>query len=217
MHIPGEFGIPLWFDLAATALFAITGAAVAIQRGYDYVGIFALAFVTGIGGGILRDAVFLQLGTPAALRDWRYTAAIAVATILAIVFARRIARVSIENAGFAFVDAVALGMYAAIGVQKSLDAHVGLLAAVIVGVLNAVGGGVIRDVLAQRPAMLFQPSQIYGLAALAGCLTFVAIVEFAPFEQSVAGACAVVVTVALRMLAVRFNWRTRAITVISSP
>jgi len=108
-------------------------------------------------------------------------------------------------------------MYAAIGVQKSLDAHVGLLAAVIVGVLNAVGGGVIRDVLAQRPAMLFQPSQIYGLAALAGCLTFVAIVEFEPFEQSVAGACAVVVTVALRMLAVRFNWRTRAITVISSP
>jgi uncharacterized membrane protein YeiH len=138
------------------------------------VGIFALAFVTGIGGGTLRDAVFLQLGTP-------------------------------------------LGMYAAIGVQKSLDAHVGLLAAVIVGVLNAVGGGVIRDVLAQRPAMLFQPSQIYGLAALAGCLTFVAIVEFEPFEQSVAGACAVVVTVALRMLAVRFNWRTRAITVISSP
>ena len=86
---PHEFSVPLWFDLSATALFAITGAAVAIQRGFDYVGIFALAFVTGIGGGILRDAVFLQLGTPAAIRDWRYTAAIALATIIAIAFARR--------------------------------------------------------------------------------------------------------------------------------
>jgi uncharacterized membrane protein YeiH len=211
MHVPGEFGIPLWFDLAATALFAITGAAVAIQRGFDYVGIFALAFVTGTGGGILRDAVFLQLGTPAALRDWRYTAAIALASVIAIAFGRQIAQLSLENAIFAFVDAVALGMYAAIGVQKSLDVHAGLLAAVIVGVLNAVGGGVIRDVLAQRPAMLFQPSQLYGVAALAGCLSFVAIVEFTPFQQATAGACAVVVTVAMRMLAVRFNWRTRAV------
>jgi uncharacterized membrane protein YeiH len=211
MHVPSEFGIPLWFDLAATALFAITGAAVAIQRGFDYVGIFALAFVTGTGGGILRDAVFLQLGTPAALRDWRYTAAIALASVIAIAFGRQIAQLSLENAIFAFVDAVALGMYAAIGVQKSLDVHAGLLAAVIVGVLNAVGGGVIRDVLAQRPAMLFQPSQLYGVAALAGCLSFVAIVEFTPFQQATAGACAVVVTVAMRMLAVRFNWRTRAV------
>jgi uncharacterized membrane protein YeiH len=211
MHVPGEFGIPLWFDLAATALFAITGAAVAIQCGFDYVGIFALAFVTGTGGGILRDAVFLQLGTPAAVRDWRYTAAVALASVIAIAFARQIAQLSLENAVFALVDAVALGMYAAIGVQKSLDVHLGWLAAVIVGVLNAVGGGVIRDVLAQRPAMLFQPSQLYGVAALAGCLCFVAIVEFAPFQQSVAGVCAVIVTVALRMLAVRFNWRTRAV------
>ncbi len=208
-----EFGIPLWFDLAATGLFAITGAAVAIQRGFDYVGIFALAFVTGIGGGILRDGVFLNLGMPAALRDWHYTATVAIASILAIAFARRISSLSLENAAFAFIDAVALGMYAAIGVQKSLDVHVGWLAAIIVGVLNAVGGGVIRDVLAQRPAMLFQPSQLYGLAALAGCLTFVAIAQFTPLAQSIAGACALVVTVALRMLAVRFDWRTRAISV----
>jgi uncharacterized membrane protein YeiH len=211
MAFSHEFTIPLWFDLAATALFAVTGAVVAIQRGFDYVGIFALAFVTGIGGGILRDAVFLQLGTPAALKDWRYTAAIAVTTIVAIAFAQHIARLSFENIFFVFVDAVALGMYSAIGVQKTLDVELGWLTAVIVGVLNAVGGGVIRDVLAQRPAMLFQPAQLYGVAALAGCLAFVAVVTFMPNESSLAGFCAVVVTVAVRMLAVRFNWRTRAI------
>ncbi len=176
-------------------------------------GIFALAFVTGIGGGVLRDAVFLQLGMPAALRDWHYTATVAIATVLAILFARRLSRLSLDNMGFAFVDAVALGMYAAIGVQKSLDVHAGWLAAVIVGVLNAVGGGVIRDVLAQRPAMLFQPSQLYGVAALAGCLAFVTIDAFTPLQQNVAGACAVIVTVIVRMLAVRFDWRTRALTI----
>jgi uncharacterized membrane protein YeiH len=211
VHPTPEFHIPLWFDLLATGLFALTGAAVAIQRGFDYVGIFALAFVTGIGGGVLRDSVFLQLGTPAALRDWHYTATVAVASMVAILFARRLQRFSLDNAAFAFVDAVALGMYAAIGVQKSLDVHVGWLAAVIVGVLNAVGGGVIRDVLAQRPAMLFQPSQLYGVAALAGCLAFVAIDAFTSLQQNIAGACAVIVTVTVRMLAVRFDWRTRAI------
>jgi uncharacterized membrane protein YeiH len=212
VHASPEFNIPLWFDLLATGLFALTGAAVAIRRGFDYVGIFALAFVTGIGGGVLRDSVFLQLGTPAALRDWHYTATVAVASIVAIAFARRLPRISLDNTAFAFVDAVALGMYAAIGVQKSLDVHLEWLAAVIVGVLNAVGGGVIRDVLAQRPAMLFQPSQLYGVAALAGCLVFVAIDSFTPLQQNVAGICAVIVTVTVRMLAVRFDWRTRAVT-----
>jgi uncharacterized membrane protein YeiH len=206
-----EFGIPLWFDLGATALFALTGAVIAIQRRFDYVGIFALAFVTGIGGGVLRDAVFLQLGTPAAVRDWRYTAAIAVATVIAIGFARPITSIGLETTAFMFVDALALGMYAAIGVQKTLDVHIGWLAAVIVGVLNAVGGGVIRDVLAQRPAMLFQPSQLYGVAALGGCLCFVAIAQVAPKREGIGGICAVVVTVLIRMLAVRFDWRTRAV------
>ena len=206
-----EFGIPLWFDLGATALFALTGAVVAIERRFDYVGIFALAFVTGIGGGVLRDAVFLQLGTPAAVRDWRYTAAIAVATVIAIGFARPITSIGLETTAFMFVDALALGMYAAIGVQKTLDVHIGWLAAVIVGVLNAVGGGVIRDVLAQRPAMLFQPSQFYGVAALGGCLCFVAIAQVAPQREGIGGICAVVVTVLIRMLAVRFDWRTRAV------
>jgi uncharacterized membrane protein YeiH len=208
---PQEFGIPLWFDLAATALFGLTGAVVAIQRGFDYVGIFALAFATGVGGGVLRDAVFLQLGTPAALRDWRYTAAIALATVVAVTFANRLTSKSLETAAFLFVDALALGMYAAIGVQKTLDVHVGWVGAVIVGVLNAVGGGVVRDVLAQRPAMLFQPSQLYGVAALAGCCCFVAIAHVAPHQQAIAGACAVALTMLVRILAIRFDWRTRAV------
>jgi uncharacterized membrane protein YeiH len=116
-----------------------------------------------------------------------------------------------RNLVFVFVDAVALGMYAAIGVQKTLDVHIGWLAALIVGVLNAVGGGVIRDVLAQRPALLFQPSQFYGVAALTGCVFFVIIVEIAPTQQNLAGIGCVLVTAAVRLLARRFNWRTRAV------
>ncbi len=208
-----EFGVPVWFDLVATGLFAITGAAVGIQRGFDPVGVYALAFATGVGGGILRDSVFLHEGMPAALRDGRYPATILLATVFAALFRRASTSLDVEHSWFAFVDAVGLGLFAATGVQKSLDVHAGALAAIIVGVLNAVGGGVVRDVLAQRPPLLFQPSQVYGLAALAGCSIFVALDTWTPVHGSNAGYCAVVVTVVIRMLAVRFDWRTRALTI----
>lgn len=61
------FLLPIWFDLGATLLFAVTGALAAMRRGYDVVGVVALALISGVGGGILRDAVFIQQGPP----PWR--------------------------------------------------------------------------------------------------------------------------------------------------
>jgi uncharacterized membrane protein YeiH len=59
--VPGvSFLLPIWFDLAAVFLFALTGVWAATNRGYDVVGAFVLAFVTGVGGGLLRDGIFLQ-------------------------------------------------------------------------------------------------------------------------------------------------------------
>ncbi len=56
---PGLFALPLWFDLGATFAFALTGALAAIRRGYDIVGVFFLALVSSIGGGLIRDGVFI--------------------------------------------------------------------------------------------------------------------------------------------------------------
>ena len=65
MTVPeGPFALPVAIDLVATFLFGITGALVALQRGYDVVGLFAIAFVTGVGGGLIRDGLFIQQGPP---------------------------------------------------------------------------------------------------------------------------------------------------------
>jgi uncharacterized membrane protein YeiH len=71
-----EFTLPIAFDLGATFFFAMTGALAAIRRHYDPVGLFVLAFVTSVGGGLLRDGIFLQQGLPAAVSDGRYILAV---------------------------------------------------------------------------------------------------------------------------------------------
>ena len=79
MHPPllsGPFHLPVAFDLAATFLFAITGALAAIRKRYDLVGVLVLAFVTGLGGALLRDGLFLQGGPPAVITDGRYPVAV---------------------------------------------------------------------------------------------------------------------------------------------
>ena len=71
-----EFYLPAAFDLGAVFFFALTGALAAMRRGYDVVGLVALAFVTGLGGALIRDGLFLHQGPPAMTKDWRYLAAV---------------------------------------------------------------------------------------------------------------------------------------------
>src|SRR5690242_19489085 len=68
--------LPLAFDLVATFVSALAGALVAVRRHYDFVGVFALAFVTGLGGALIRDGIFLQGSPPLAVRDSRYLLAV---------------------------------------------------------------------------------------------------------------------------------------------
>ena len=83
MH-PDVFQLPVWFDLGATFAFALTGALAAIKRGYDVVGLLSLAIVTSLGGGLIRDGIFLQQGVTPLLTDPRYLYAIGAAALLGL-------------------------------------------------------------------------------------------------------------------------------------
>jgi len=199
-----EFQLTIGLDLGAVFLFALTGAWVAIQRQYDIIGVFTLALVTGVGGGLVRDSVFIQQGAPAFMQDARYIYAVLAAAVFAAMtyaYARRVER------AVAAVDALGLGTYAVVGVQKALAAGLSPVSAVLVGVVNAVGGGLIRDVLVRDEPLLLKPGQYYTLAALLGCVLFVAL-QF--YEISVAHAAWITIAAVfiLRMLAIRFNWQT---------
>jgi uncharacterized membrane protein YeiH len=109
-----------------------------------------------------------------------------------------------------YVDALAIGVYAVYGANKSQIAGMPPEAAVLVGLCNAVGGGLLRDVLVREEPLLLKPGQIYFLATLVGCAGFVLLTDRYGVETDTAAWIAIAVTVLLRLLAIRFNWTTRA-------
>ena len=203
--LKGSFDLPVLFDLGATFAFALSGALAGIKRNYDIVGVLALALVSGIGGGLIRDALLINAGTTPLLTNPRYIQVIVAAAICGVLFGARIHRFARL---IAIVDALGLGAYAAFGVQKSLLAGLSAPAAVIVGVINAVGGGVLRDLLCREEPLVFKPGQFYLLTALAGAVTFVFCSATLEFSANRSAVVAVVLTFVFRALTITFNWRT---------
>ena len=198
-----------------------------MKRGYDVIGLLALAFVTGVGGGLIRDGLFIQQGPPAVTVDSRYILMVLLAGCVSFLFRDRIIgwnrmvawldtlgvgghfirqRAMRLNKIVAWLDALGLGAYAVVGVQKSLNAGLSVAAAMLVGVINAAGGGLLRDVLVRDEPLLFKPGQFYVLAACAGCLLFPLLALHFRMEATTAALIAIGVTFLLRVLAIQFNW-----------
>jgi uncharacterized membrane protein YeiH len=198
----------LYIDLSATFLFATTGAMFAIRRGYDWVGLFVLALCAGLGGGLLRDSLFIQQGAPVAMRDASYLWAVVAGCVATVLFHRFAGRM--EKA-FLFADALGLGAYGVVGTSKAFAAGLSPLASIFVGVVNAVGGSVIRDVLVRAEPLVFKPGEFYAFAALLGCLTYGSMAIWLRIAPPIPALAAIVVTFVVRMLSIRFKWATAPI------
>ena len=182
------------------------GALVAVRRKYDYVGVFALAFVAGLGGAIIRDGIFLQTGPPAAVQHSGYLLAVLAATLLAV----GIDQLNTPLSRIVLVfDALGLGVYAVVGADRSLATGLGHLAAVLVGVINAVGGGMLRDVLTREEPVMFKPGQFYATAAALASVIYVGLRSGVEMNPEPAALIAASIGIAVRLLAVRYDWRTR--------
>ena len=106
------------------------------------------------------------------------------------------------------VDALGLGIYAVVGAQKSLDHGLPIGSAVLVGAVNAVGGGLLRDVLTREVPLLFKPGQFYALTAVVGSAVFVCLILFGRVEVQHSALIAIGVTFLLRLFAIRFDWQS---------
>lgn len=198
-------------DLLGTFVFALSGGAMALQRRLDVFGVLVLSLAAGLGGGLVRD-VLLDTAPPTALADGRYglVCLLAAGVVSLAPPGGRAARALEEGRGrlvtaVQVLDAVGLGLFAVVGATRGLAAGLGGGAAIAMGVLTAVGGGAIRDVLAGRtPAVLHR--EVYALAALAGA----AVVVVSPVggvpsvPAAIAGA---VLTSGLRLAAMWRDWR----------
>src|SRR5262245_717778 len=158
-----ELQLPVAFNVGAVFFFALTGALAARRRSYDIIGVFVLAFATGLGGGVIRDSLLRGTGPVVALTDPHMMMAVLLATFLG--WFQISTRIENFNRAVAVLDAIGLGAFAVVGTNKALKLDLHWLAAIFVGVVNAVGGGLLRDLLTRTEPLLLKPGQFYAMAA----------------------------------------------------
>ena len=112
---------------------------------------------------------------------------------------------------FVVADALGLAMYSVIGTQKSMNDGLGISAAILIGTLNAIGGGLIRDILTREEASLLKPGQWYAGIAFGGSVLFCLLSRLLRVPPAVAGTLVVLVAFTARLIAYRYDFRTRAV------
>ena len=197
------FSIPLWADLLAVGIGALQGATFAAQfrdRRLDFLGVAIIGIATGLGGGLLRDVLLSQL--PAALNNNWYLVTATAAALLGMLLERLFARLSVF---ITVLDALTIGLYCAIGTSKALAAGLPPVPAVFVGVLAAVGGSILRDLLLGVPIAVMSVGSLYAVAAVAGAASLV-VLDLLGLPVLIAAIICVAVTFGVRILAVLFHW-----------
>lgn len=190
----------LVLDLIGTAVFAISGAAVAVKRGLDVFGVCVLAFIAGNAGGMLRD-VLIGAVPPQVLAGWSHGTIALLAGVVTFFWHPRVERLRTPILLF---DAAGLGLFAVSGTQKALAYGLDPLVAAVLGMLTGIGGGMLRDVLVNEiPTVLRE--DLYALAALAAAGVVIAgdALQLSPEAATVAGAS---LCFAIRLAAIRRGW-----------
>lgn len=193
--------VVLVLDLCGTFVFALSGAMAGIKHRLDIFGVLVLSFAAANVGGIIRDVLIGAVPAPG-IADWRYVAVPVLAGLFTFYSESVIHR--LRNS-VQILDAGGLALFAVSGAQKALDFHLSPIAAVLLGMLTGVAGGMVRDVLtAEVPAVL--RGDVYAVAALAGAAVVVVgpVLRFPPTASVLVGAA---LCFGLRFMAIRRRWQ----------
>ncbi len=200
--------LQLLLDVVGVFVFALSGALVAVRSGLDLFGVLVLAWVAGLGGGIVRD-VLLDVSPPVGISDPRLMATAVLAGMLVFALHAPLDRLARRRPGWGLshvprlvrvLDAGGLAVFAVGGTLKALGLGAGPTAAVVVGVVTAVGGGLLRDLLAgEVPEVLRR--ELYAIPALVGSSLLVWASQADRLSATVIWGCLLLVF-AVRMTAV---------------
>lgn len=193
--------IPLAFELLAVVVAAATGALTARENKLDLVGAIGLAVLVSLGGGLIRD-VILQEGNVYILRQ-PLALPVAIATAAAV-FTFPI-MVEKPDRLVAILDIFSVGLFAVMGADKTMLYGYPAITCVMMGFFTAVGGGLLRDVCLARVPYIFQRSNLYAIAAIAGALTYIVLVQCLDIWNIAAAVIGVAVTMAVRWWSIRYN------------
>ncbi|MFI1682147.1 MULTISPECIES: trimeric intracellular cation channel family protein [unclassified Streptomyces] len=190
-------------DIVGIFVFAISGALLAVRKNFDVFGIAVLAEITALGGGLFRDLVIGAV-PPAAFTDLGYFITPLFAAALVFFLHPEVERTQLAVNVF---DAAGLGLFCVTGTTKAYDYGLGLTASATLGLMTAVGGGVLRDIVANEvPSLVRWDRDLYAVPAIVGA-TMVALCIHFERLTAVTSSIAVVTAFTLRLLALRYHWR----------
>ncbi len=197
-------GLLFALDLAGTAVFAVSGAAVGVKHRLDIFGICVLAVVAGVGGGLVRD-VLIGAVPPAALAGWVYVTVALVAGLITFWLHPGIGRL---RAPILIFDAAGLALFAVSGTEKALSFGLHPVVAASLGMLTGIGGGMLRDVLVSEIPTVLR-SDLYALAALAGA-SVVVVGHLLPLSATTITLAGAALCFVIRLEAIRRGWNLPA-------
>jgi len=188
-------------DLLGTVAFAASGALAGIRREMDIFGVLMLGLVTATGGGTLRD---LLLGDtpPFIFKDETYLYLSVAVSLAVFIFHRRL---DFLRHPLTYFDAVGLGTFVVIGTGKAISFKLGFFGAVMMGVITATAGGMIRDLLSNRIPLVLQ-KEVYASACLAGGALLYLLHQYTRLSHTWSLLAAATTVIVLRLLAVQRNW-----------
>jgi uncharacterized membrane protein YeiH len=211
--VDASFQIPAVVGYIATFMWAASGALVGIRKHFDVIGVFVIAMVSSLGGGLVRDALFLQR-TPVLLTDPVYLPLIGVTVALFSLFTgfvSRILKVETVQKLVDLIDAIGIPIFAVIGMQMAEAQRIPVAGVVFIGVVNGTAGGLLRDVLVAEVPALLRPGQFVTLLLLVACGLFMVLKQYEDVSASQAAWAAAGSFFVLRVLAIHFNWTTRSV------
>ena len=185
-------------DYAGTFAFAISGIRLASAKRFDWFGAYVVGLVTAIGGGTTRD-ILLDV-TPFWMQQPSYLIITGIALLCVIAFGRQLIR--LNNTFFIF-DAIGLGLFVVVGIERSIQAGFPFWVSIIMGMITGSVGGIMRDILINEVPLIFR-KDIYALACVLGGIVFYVCSQFGlPSEiTQVLSATSVIL---MRIIAVRFH------------
>ncbi len=186
--------------MIGTAAFAASGALAASRKNMDIFGFMVLALMPAVGGGTLRD-LFLGRQPVFWIEDPSY---VAIALVSAVIVFFGVYRPGTRMRLLIWTDALGLALFAALGTEISLEFGAGPLVAVMLGVVTAVTGGMIRDIIVNEIPLVLT-KEIYATAAFVTGLVFV-VADYLGAGRDVGLLLAVIAGFAVRGLAIRYNW-----------
>ena len=193
--------IPIWLDLAAVIIGAVSGLWAAQERKLDLIGHIGLSFLGGLGGGLLRDAA-MQVGSVYMLQSPYPITIVLMVGVMGFCFPQIIRQ---HPNLLEWLDILSVGLFVVPGTDKAMVYRLYPMACLLMGIFTGVGGGMLRDIFLGDTPRIFQRSNFYATAATGGALAYFLLVGGLWVNQNIAAVISVATTIGLRRASLHYN------------